>query len=192
MPRQSQDRGRSSGHASPQAVRYGLWFTGRPTLWSCRRIANRSHWWSIAVAAWRHLAPLASTARATQTFRRTQGWFQWWASCTLVHGDALPSPIWGLKICWWRICLLTLLLPADYILEEVDGDALWCWKICLSIDCQKLVYLVLRAELRGELGGGDLLFGWSLYLHQGYTNKIIAESRTLIAYSNRIRFICCW
>ena len=47
--------------------------------------------------------------------------------------------------------LLTLLVPPDDVLEEVDGDALRRRQICLGIDGEELVDLVLGAELRGEL-----------------------------------------
>ena len=66
--------------------------------------------------------------------------------------------------------LLTLLLPPDDVLEEVDGDALRRRQICLGIDGEELVHLVLGAELRGELCGGDALLGGGRDLHRGYSN----------------------
>ena len=47
--------------------------------------------------------------------------------------------------------LLTLLLSADDILEEVNRDALWRRKVCLGVDSEELVHLVLRTEFRREL-----------------------------------------
>ena len=47
--------------------------------------------------------------------------------------------------------LLTLLHSSDDVLEEVDGDALWRREICLGIDGEELVHLVLGTKLRGEL-----------------------------------------
>ena len=47
--------------------------------------------------------------------------------------------------------LLTLLFPSDDVLEEVNGDALWRREICLGIDGEELVHLVLGTKLRGEL-----------------------------------------
>ena len=47
--------------------------------------------------------------------------------------------------------LLTLLLPPDDVLEEVNGVTLWRREICLGIDGEELVHLVLGTKLRGEL-----------------------------------------
>ena len=66
--------------------------------------------------------------------------------------------------------LLTLLFPSDDVLEEVNGDALWRREICLGIDGEELVYLVLGPELRGELCCGDTLLGRRLDLHDGLCN----------------------
>ena len=61
--------------------------------------------------------------------------------------------------------LLTLLLPPDDVLEEVNGDTLWRREICLGIDSEELVHLVLGAELGGELCRGDSLPGGGIDLH---------------------------
>ena len=61
--------------------------------------------------------------------------------------------------------LLTLLLPPDDVLEEVNRDTLWCRQVCLGIDSEELVHLVLGTELGGELRRGDSLLGGSMYLH---------------------------
>ena len=61
--------------------------------------------------------------------------------------------------------LLTLLLPPDDVLEEVNRDTLWSWEVCLSIYSEELVHLVLGTELGGELCRGDSLFGGGMYLH---------------------------
>ena len=61
--------------------------------------------------------------------------------------------------------LLTLLLPADDVLEEVDGDTLWRREVCLGINGEELVHLVLGTELGGELRRGDSLLGGGMYLH---------------------------
>ena len=61
--------------------------------------------------------------------------------------------------------LLTLLFPSDDVLKEVNGDALWRREICLGIDGEELVHLVLGTELGGELCRGDSLFGRGMYLH---------------------------
>ena len=61
--------------------------------------------------------------------------------------------------------LLTLLLPPDDVLEEVNRDTLRSWEVCLGIDSEELVHLVLGTELGGELCRGDSLFGGGMYLH---------------------------
>ena len=61
--------------------------------------------------------------------------------------------------------LLTLLHPPDDVLEEVNRDTLWSWEVCLGIDSEELVHLVLGTELGGELCRGDSLFGGGMYLH---------------------------
>ena len=61
--------------------------------------------------------------------------------------------------------LLTLLLPPDDVLEEVNGDTLGSREVCLGIDSEELVHLVLGAELGGELCRGDSLLGGGIDLH---------------------------
>ena len=61
--------------------------------------------------------------------------------------------------------LLTLLLPPDDVLEEVNRDTLWSWEVCLGIDSEELVHLVLGTELGRELRRGDSLLGGGMYLH---------------------------
>ena len=60
---------------------------------------------------------------------------------------------------------LTLLLPADEVLEEVDCDALWRWQVGGHVDGEEGVHLVLGAELGRELGGGNALLRGLLELH---------------------------
>ena len=61
--------------------------------------------------------------------------------------------------------VLTLLLAAGEVLEEVDGDALWRRQVGGHVDGEEGVHLVLGAELGRELGGSDALFGSLLDLH---------------------------